>query len=357
MQFNKKNIHSKSVMLFCTGIFSLMPISTMAYLQGEVRTNGGPNIFYAALDNTTFPNNRAGETTTVKFSLPDRYDGTVHCPSTNIDKRALTYFKATTDLLPVGNNFYQLNEYVDVRIKFEIWGPDPLPTVPFENKENKRNNLQGCTRPESPKPHISSGSSGELTFRLRKPIINGVSLNGQSLAQMYAMVSYRSRPTGYGNEPISKLIITSGIITTEDKCIFNNGAPITFDFGNVGNTSDYLNGQNYKITRNIQIRCEGGSFTNPNSKIMFKIQTGSSGVASFNADYLGTTGSVDRTNLGIVLRDKSGTIVPPNKYFSVGKLNNFTGNWEVSAAPIAKTGSKIPEGEFSAHATLVAEFM
>ncbi|MEY2343808.1 hypothetical protein I3679_004370 [Proteus mirabilis] len=43
-------------------------------------------------------------------------------------------------------------------------------------------------------------------------------------------------------------MITSGIITTKDKCIFNNGSPITFDFGNVGNTSDYLNGQNYKIT-------------------------------------------------------------------------------------------------------------
>ncbi|MDK7222694.1 fimbrial protein, partial [Proteus mirabilis] len=120
---------------------------------------------------------------------------------------------------------------------------------------------------------------------------------------------------------------------------------------------DYLNGQNYKITRNIPIKCEGGSFTDPNSKIMFKVQTGSSGIASFDSNYLGTTGSVDRSNLGIVLRDKSGTIIPPNQYFSVGKLNNFNGNWEVSAAPIAKAGSKITEGEFSAHATLIAEFM
>ncbi|OAT35188.1 fimbrial protein [Proteus myxofaciens] len=356
MTFNKKNIHSKSLMLFCTGIFSLMPLTSFAYLQGEVTTNGGPNIFYAVLDNTTFPNNRPGEIATVRFSLPQRYDGTVYCPNGSIDKRALTYFKATTDLPSVGNNFFQLNEYVDIRIKFEIWGPDPLPTVPFIDKENNRNDLQGCTVPSSPKPHISSGSSGELTFRLRKPIINGVSLSGSAIAQMYAMVSYRGKPSGYGSEPISKLIITSGIITTEDKCIFNNGAPITFDFGNVGNTSTYLNGQNYKITRNIPIKCEGGSFTNPSSKIMFKVQTGSSGIASFNSDYLGTTGPVDRSNLGIVLRDKSG-IIAPNKYFSVGKLNNFTGSWEVTAAPIAKSGSNIPEGEFSAHATLVAEFM
>lgn len=357
MILNKKNIHSKSVMLFCAGIVSLMPLHAIAYLQGEVRTNGGPNIFYAVLDHTTFPNNKAGELATVKFSLPDRYDGTVYCPNSRIYDRALTYFKATTDLPPVGNNFYQLNEYVDIKINFEIWGPNPLPTVPFSDIPNNRNNLQGCRVPSSPKPHISSGSSGQLTFRLRKPIINGVSLNGQSLAQMYAMVSHSGTPKTYGSEPISKLVITSGIITTKDKCIFNNGSPITFDFGNVGNTSDYLNGQNYKITRNIPIKCEGGSFTDPNSRIMFKVQTGSSGIASFDSNYLGTTGSVDRSNLGIVLRDKSGTIIPPNQYFSVGKLNNFNGNWEVSAAPIAKAGSKITEGEFSAHATLIAEFM
>ncbi|MEX9622532.1 fimbrial protein, partial [Proteus mirabilis] len=103
MILNKKNIHSKSVMLFCAGIVSLMPLHAIAYLQGEVRTNGGPNIFYAVLDHTTFPNNKAGELATVKFSLPDRYDGTVYCPNSRIYDRALTYFKATTDLPPVGN--------------------------------------------------------------------------------------------------------------------------------------------------------------------------------------------------------------------------------------------------------------
>ncbi|MFN7081087.1 fimbrial protein, partial [Proteus mirabilis] len=77
--------------------------------------------------------------------------------------------------------------------------------------------------------------------------------------------------------PLSKSVITSGIINTKDKCIFNNGSPITIDFGNVGNTSDYLNGQNSKITLNIPIKCEGGSFTDPTSRIMFKVQTGSSG--------------------------------------------------------------------------------
>ena len=48
--------------------------------------------FYAVLDHTTFPNNKAGELATVNFSLPDRYDGTVYCPNSRIYDRALTYF-------------------------------------------------------------------------------------------------------------------------------------------------------------------------------------------------------------------------------------------------------------------------
>lgn len=355
MKLHTKNIHSKSLMLFCTGIFSLMPFSALAHLQGEVTTNGGPNIFYATLDNTTFPNNRAGEMTTVPFSLDGFYDGTVFCPLKKINKKAQTYFKATTGLSPVDGDFFQLNEYVDIRIKFYIWGPVGLATVPFEGVPNNANNLQGCTPPSSPKPHISSGSNGELTFRLRKPIINGVNLSGQSLTSMFAVVSDKGRPSGYGSDPISKLVINSGVITTQDKCTFNHGAPVTFDFGNVGNTSHYLNGENYKITRNIAIKCEGGSFTNPNSRIMFKVQTGSSGVASFNSDYLGTSGSVDRTNLAIILKDKTG-VIAPNKPFYINNLTNFQGSWDLTAAPIAKSGSTIPEGEFSAQATLVAEF-
>ncbi|MCO7051162.1 fimbrial protein [Proteus terrae] len=356
MKLTTANFYFNTLKLLFTGAMLCTPIVASAYIHGEVRTVGGPNIFRVELNNATFPNNRPGETATVNFSLPDRYLATVYCPKDPLVPNSRTYYMANSDLRYLGNNYYELNEYVDVQIKFSIWGPESLPTVPFIEKPNNRNGQQGCRIPESPKPNMSSGSSGVLMFRLKKPIINGVSLTGQAVAQMYARVG-NGLYQEYGPEPISKLVISSGILTTEDKCTFNNGSPITFDFGNVGNTSDYLNGQNYKITRNIPIKCEGGSFTNPNSRIMFKIQTGSSGVASFNPNYLGTTGPVDRTNLGIVLRDKSGTIVPPNQYFSVGKLNNFKGNWEVTAAPIAKAGSKITEGEFSAHATLVAEFM
>ncbi|WP_100158386.1 fimbrial protein [Proteus columbae] len=356
MKLTTANFYFNTLKLLFTGAMLCTPVVASAYIHGEVRTVGGPNIFRVDLDTTMFPRNRAGETATVNFALNSLYVATVFCPKDPLVPQSRTYFKATSDLRYVGRNFYELNEYVDVQIKFSIWGPDSLPAVPFIEKPNHVNWQQGCSVPQSPKPNMYSGGSGVLVFRLKKPIVNGVSLTGYSVAQMYARVG-NGLYQEYGPEPISKLVISSGILTTEDRCTFNNGSPITFDFGNVGNTSDYLNGQNYKITRNIPIKCEGGSFTNPNSRIMFKIQTGSSGIASFNPNYLGTTGSVDRTNLGIVLRDKSGTIVPPNQYFSVGKLNNFKGNWEVTAAPIAKTGSKITEGEFSAHATLVAEFM
>lgn len=74
------NFYFNTLKLFFTGAILCTPIIASAYIHGEVRTVGGPNVFRVALNNATFPNNRPGETATVNFSLPDRYLATVYCP-------------------------------------------------------------------------------------------------------------------------------------------------------------------------------------------------------------------------------------------------------------------------------------
>lgn len=97
-----------------------------------------------------------------------------------------------------------------------------------------------------------------------------------------------------------------------------------------------------------------GSFANGNLNIRTGIQQANT--ASFNSDYLGTTGAVDRSNLGIILKDSGGSLVAANRFYDVPGFNNNQGTWNLTAAPIANAGTNILEGEFRASATVVAEF-
>ena len=61
--------------------------------------------------------------------------------------------------------------------------------------------------------------------------------------------------------------------------------------------------------------------------------------------------------LGIALRDQQGTLIKPNTFYNVPGFANNEGDWNLIAAPVAKSAtSVIPEGEFHASATVVAEF-
>ena len=70
----------------------------------------------------------------------------------------------------------------------------------------------------------------------------------------------------------------------------------------------------------------------------------------------GASFSFLQTSIGIVIKDSSGSTVVPNQFYDVPGFNNNQGVWNLTAAPIAKPGSIIPEGEFDAAATVVAQF-
>ena len=62
-------------------------------------------------------------------------------------------------------------------------------------------------------------------------------------------------------------------------------------------------------------------------------------------------------DVGIALRDRQGNPVAPNTFYNVPGFANNEGDWNLTAAPVAKyTTSVIQEGEFHASATVVAEF-
>lgn len=336
-------------LLLCGGVFTL---DASAAVEGEITPVGGPKMYNIDVANQDITNNSIGATIPYVFSLGGQYSGIASC-TIPMENQAI-YYSATASLLQQGSTpgYLKLNDYMDVKIEIYIRGQrmEYLP-VPFNNESNQAYQNK-CVPPTTQFNNFESGAQGRVTFMITKPIVNGVNLLGTEIAKLYGRLGNYS--AGMGSTPMSIVSINSGVITVPDKCIVNSGSPIVVDFNTIPSAGSLLNGNNYSQSVPIQVKCEGGSFATGNLNIRLGIQQANT--ASFNSDYLGTTGAVDRSNLGIILKDSGGNLVAANKFYDVPGFNNNQGTWNLTAAPIANAGTNVLEGDFQALATVVAEF-
>ncbi|MDM7239306.1 fimbrial protein [Klebsiella grimontii] len=336
-------------LLLCGGVFTL---DASAAVEGEITPVGGPKMYNIDVANQDITNNSIGATIPYVFSLGGQYSGIASC-TIPMENEAI-YYSATASLLQQGSTpgYFKLNDYMDVKIEIYIRGQrmEYLP-VPFNNESNQAYQNK-CVPPTTQFNNFESGAQGRVTFMITKPIVNGVNLLGTEIAKLYGRLGNYS--AGMGSTPMSIVSINSGVITVPDKCIVNSGSPIVVDFNTIPSAGSLLNGNNYSQSVPIQVKCEGGSFATGNLNIRLGIQQANT--ASFNSDYLGTTGAVDRSNLGIILKDSGGNLVAANKFYDVPGFNNNQGTWNLTAAPIANAGTNVLEGDFQASATVVAEF-
>lgn len=340
---------TRVAILLCGGLLSW---ETAAAVEGEITPVGGPKMYNIDVANQDITNNSIGATIPYTFALGGQYSGVASC-TIPMENQAI-YYSATASLLQQGSSagYLKLNDYMDVKIEIYIRGQRMayLP-VPFNNESNEAFQNK-CVPPTTQFNNFESGAQGRVTFMITKPIVNGVNLLGTEIAKLYGRLGNYS--AGMGTTPMSIVSINSGVITVPDKCIVNSGSPITVDFNTIPSSGSLLNGNNYSQSVPIQVKCEGGSFATGNLNIRLGIQQANT--ASFNSDYLGTTGAVDRSNLGIILKDSGGNLVAANKFYDVPGFNNNQGTWNLTAAPIANAGTNVLEGDFQASATVVAEF-
>lgn len=332
-----------------TGMYLLATSPAWAIENGGIETtSGAPHLYNIDLSTMNVKNNRVGETIVMPFKLNGAYSVFVHCAQTLSSTR---YYTATTMMVPSETpGFLKLNDYFDVRVKIFVVNSGDV-TAPFYGVDNQAQ--ETCHAPTQVETNTQTGSRGEVTFMITKPLINGISLQGHELVKLYGRLG---SPVGIRENPLAVVSIHSGVITSPDTCKINNGGPITVDFEDIPGASSKLNGSQYKKDINIEVACTGGSFETGDLNISLAIQPAGSGVASFNHDYLGTTGTADRSDLGIALTKKDGSLVQPNTFYAIDNFSNNKGSWKIMAAPVARPGSHIPEGEFDASASIVAEF-
>ncbi|MTD28825.1 fimbrial protein [Erwinia sorbitola] len=327
-----------------------------SYGEGEMIPIGGTNIFDLTFGTVDVINNTTGSQVERTWDLGREYQANFYCTTAMPAGVDSVYYTSITRMRPSSSNpdYLYFNDYLDVKIEVFIGGnKGKYVTVPFYDVSNL-NNLRECIPPKTLVDKVESGSKGRITFLTTKPVINGIDLSSVTEIEIFG------RKGLYGpamlSEPLTRVILKSGIITVPDKCVVNEGTPITIEFGPVGSASDKLNGQNYKKPLAIDVVCSGGSFGAVPLNIKMALQTAGAGITNFNPDFFGTTGKADRKDLGIVIRNKNNQIVKPNTFYPIDVFNKNQGRWDLTAAPVANQGRDIPEGEFSSSATVVAEF-
>lgn len=330
----------------------MLPSLVWAEVEGEIVPVGGTHQYTIKVDNTDITSNQAGATISNVFDLAGSFPGRAYCSRTLTNQPV--YFTSQAALTKPGSSpgYLYLNEFMDVKIEIFIGGNlQQYRTVPFDNVSNGRNQNQ-CTPPSSQlENEFASGAKGRVTFMITKPIINGVDLTGTEIAQLFGRLG--SGPIG--STPLSLISIASGVITVPDKCRINEGRPVVVDFGSIPGSGSKLDGTRYSQNVPIRVKCEGGSFSQGALNIKLKIHQDNP--AFSDGKYLSTSGPGDRSELAISLKDAMGSPVVPNTLYNVPGFTNNEGSWNLVAAPLAKSPtSAIPEGAFSASATIVAEF-
>ncbi|MBN4864096.1 MULTISPECIES: fimbrial protein [Providencia] len=353
-------------------VVALLPQSVFGYPHGAVIPDGGTYTFEARMNNQLLINEKDAETV-FNFDVTDWPYFDIYCqtymqpggPGNNNPDSGMTFdFMSTIPQSMQNPGYLTLNEYFDVKVEIQLGGTQPRKVaVPASNLWNGGSDPMEC-RPTSTnsRPYavtLRTGSSGTVTFRLKKPIINGITINQAELVQVFAKKGTATNGlTSYAPIPSTRVVLAAGIITVADECTINDGNPINIDFKDVANTSEQLNGINYAEPFNIPVKCRGGSFTTGDLNIKLSLLPGASGQADFNADYYGTLkNGVKRTNLGIVIKENlTGALVKPNQAYTVPNFFNNQGTWNLTAAPIAAPGSTVDDGEFTATGTILAEF-
>lgn len=350
----------------CALALSMLPAGAWAFIDGEVITKDRiPHIYNIPVVSESLTENRAGATITVNFNLNTTYDAYAFC--SEVRRFQPIYFEGRTTLAPTSDGYVYLNEYMDAKIAIHIEGDGngelavPFPATSNKMTQNTCRLPEGMTTGYLLTDIFRSGSRGSVTFRLKKPLINGLHITSTEVAEVFGRLE--AGDGIMGPSPLAKVVIDQAIITVPDKCVVNEGQPVVVDFGQIPNSAEQI-ARNTQLEQDVKIRvkCEGGSFATPNAKVRIGILQGSP--ASFNSDYLSTTGPVDRSDLGISLTDNTtNQQVVPNTFYDFIDLNSTTGTpgpfegvWSLTAKPVAKSGTMIPEGDFQASATIVTVF-
>lgn len=325
----------------------LLHVPTSVHANGNCTNSTGPNSISLNIGSLLIstPENNASGFVKIKAFDWSGYPTTFSCNCPGGTTRWT--FTSIMDLPPVGDDWYQLNDYLDIRqIITDITGIGSA-TMPFTNLKAS---TTSCPSTNNTYPR-ATGTIGYIDLRIRKPFVGTSFINNIKVSSLYTCTSNDGRCDT--STPPTDVYYFTGQITVPQNCTINAGTQIAVDLGQFY-TGDFKTvGQkpeNYtQKTFNVPIKCNDFSAS---ANLTLRIQgTPSAGVP----DALQS----DNKDVGVVITDGSGTIMRPNDSSSLIPLSldsSNSANITLHAYPVSTTGNTPAEGIFTTLAYLRVDF-
>lgn len=160
------------------------------------------------------------------------YPGTAFCPDRDIIDQPIYYKAVMSAGLPsVGGGFVKLNEFLDLKVDIWIEG-DRRAYVTAPLLKNPIWVGLPATRERALQISVLEVvAKGIVTFRVRKPIINGVQIDDHEIVEMFGRLGRTD--SGFNNEVMSRIVIKSSVLYVPEKCTINGGQTIEVEFGDL----------------------------------------------------------------------------------------------------------------------------
>ncbi|WP_370613792.1 fimbrial protein [Citrobacter portucalensis] len=301
--------------------------------------SGNPMLAINMGDKTiTDANNVAGNSVDpfTAWSASNDYTLSCDCNSAAMDSGSWV-FTTTTPLTNSGNNWFQLNDFLDIKLRVTIRG-EQLTEIPFDGISTVSDSRKDLCTPGG--LHLSgttpSGHSGNIAIKIRKPIIGTMTIPQTLVAELWECYHTPSSGVCSASGPSILKYYVSGTISAPEECVLagaSNELNISTGIYNINSfkiKGQSANNPSVKTKTTFTLKCSSGVEATANLKLTLS--------ATPDADY---PAAIKSTMAGIgyvVYDDKLNPINPAGGLFPAVTLNDHQAQVSFYAEPVSTTG-------------------
>ncbi|QMD48584.1 fimbrial protein [Citrobacter freundii] len=322
--------------LFFT-ILCLLGSKVFAYTGQCMMVSGNPMLAINLGDKTIIDaNNVAGNSIDpfAAWSASNDYTLSCDCNSAAMDSGSWV-FTTTTPLTSSGNNWFQLNDFLDIKLRVTIRG-EQLTEIPFDGISTVSDSRKDLCTPGG--LHLSgtapSGHSGNIAIKIRKPIIGTLTIPQTLVAELWECYHTPSSGVCSASGPSILKYYVSGTISAPEECVLA-GNILSVSVGIYNKNAFKIKGQSannpsYKTQTTFTLKCSSGVEATANLKLSLS--------ATPDPDYPAAIKS-NMEGIGFVIYDdKLNPVSPAGGLFPVVVLSDHQASVSFYADTISTTG-------------------
>lgn len=287
-----------------------------------------------------------------QWNESNEYYVSCDCDKDNV-RSGLWAFAADSPLPYLGDSWYEVNDYLAVKILLGVKGNTPS-AVPFENIGTGSDSRWHICDPGG--QYLggkgASGNSGSFSLKILQPFVGSVTIPSMVLAHLYECYNIPSSShCSATGQPVLTYYL-SGTVNSLESCSVNAGETIEVDLGDVFAANFRVVGQKPVGAKTEQL------------SIPVRCNTGNSGLVNVNLSLTATTDpnypqaiKTSRPGVGVIVTDSQNNVISP----AGGRLplaipDNEDSYARMNVFPVSTTGTPPETGRFEATATVRIEF-